>query len=188
MKQNAQLLCSLEVHFVSDDVSYGHFYSTLFVSLVWWNGQGCFLFLVKGCQMVRRAVIYLRTASEPQGEKSSTVEQEADCQTLAKQKGLQVVCVYRDVQKYRVGNRIVEPSGSRSDRPGPMAMLKDACRDEFDVSIAWREDRLYRGIRAMLMVLETIQAYGIEILLAKESFDSKVAPIRARAARRNWME
>jgi len=49
------------------------------------------------------------------------------------------------------------------------AMLKDAARDEFEVILAWREDRLYRGIRAMLIVLETIQDYQIEILLAKEN-------------------
>jgi ATP-dependent protease HslVU (ClpYQ) peptidase subunit len=48
-------------------------------------------------------------------------------------------------------------------------MLKDAARDEFEVILAWREDRLYRGIRAMLIVLETIQDYQIEILLAKEN-------------------
>ena len=119
--------------------------------------------------MVRRAVIYIRTSSETQGEKSSPVEQEADCQTLAKEKGLQVVRVYRDVEKYRVGNRLVEPSGSRSDRPGLVAMLKEASKDEFDIIIAWREDRLYRGMQAMLRVLETIQDYGIEIQLAKES-------------------
>ena len=58
-------------------------------------------------------------------------------------------------------------------------MLKDATRDEFDVILAWREDRLYRGIRAMLIVLETIQDYKIEILLAKETFDTKIAHIRA---------
>lgn len=66
--------------------------------------------------MSRRAVIYIRTSSETQGGKSSTGEQESDCQTLAKQKGLEVVRIYRDVEKYRVGNRLVEPSGSRSDR------------------------------------------------------------------------
>ena len=68
--------------------------------------------------MSRRAVIYIRTSSETQGGKSSPSEQEVDCQTLAKEKGLQVVRVYRDVEKYRVGNKLVEPSGSRSDRPG----------------------------------------------------------------------
>jgi DNA invertase Pin-like site-specific DNA recombinase len=61
-------------------------------------------------------------------------------------------------------------------------MLRDASRDEFDVILAWREDRLYRGLRSMLTVLETIQEYNIEILLAKETFDPKIAPVRAWAA------
>jgi DNA invertase Pin-like site-specific DNA recombinase len=87
------------------------------------------------------------------------------------------------VEKYRVGNRLVEPSGSRSDCLGLLAIIKDTARDEFDVIIAWREDRLYRGIRAMLLtVLETAQDYQIEILLAKENFDSKIATIRAWVA------
>lgn len=34
----------------------------------------------------------------------------------------------------------------------------------------------------MLMVLKTVQDYKIEILLAKENFDSKIAPVRAWAA------
>jgi DNA invertase Pin-like site-specific DNA recombinase len=132
--------------------------------------------------MARRAVIYIRTSSEMQGEKSSPVEQEADCRRLAQEQGLTVVRVYRDVEKYRVGNKQVEPSGSRSDRPSLLAMLKDATRDEFDVILAWREDRLYRGLRSMLTVLETIQDYTIEILLAKETFDPKITPVRAWAA------
>jgi hypothetical protein len=36
------------------------------------------------------------------GKKSSPIEQEADCRRLAIEKGLQVVRVYRDVEKYRV--------------------------------------------------------------------------------------
>jgi hypothetical protein len=55
---------------------------------------------IKGDIMTRRAVIYIRTSSETQGEKSSPAEQEADCRRLAHEKGLQVVCVYRDVEKY----------------------------------------------------------------------------------------
>jgi site-specific DNA recombinase len=132
--------------------------------------------------MNRRTVIYIRTSSETQGEKSSPVEQESDCIQLAQEKGLHVVRVYRDVEKYKVGNRLVEPSGTRLDRLGLLAMLKDASNDEFDVIIAWREDRLYRGLRAMLTVLETVQAYQIEILLAKENFDSSIVPVRAWAA------
>ena len=83
--------------------------------------------------MFRRAAIYIRTSSETQGAHLSPIEQEADCRRLAAEKGLQVVRIYRDVEKYRVGNKLVEPSGSRSDRPGLQLMLKDATRDEFDV-------------------------------------------------------
>lgn len=132
--------------------------------------------------MSRRAVIYIRTSSETQGVNSSPIEQETDCLNLAQEKGLQIIRVYRDLEKYRAGNKLVEPSGSRSDRPDLLAMLKDAVRDEFDVILAWREDKLYRGLRSMLMVLETVQDYKIEILLAKENFDSKIAPVRAWAA------
>ena len=86
--------------------------------------------------MSRRAVIYICTSSETQGANSSPIEQETDCLRLAEEKGLQVTHVYRDVEKYRVGNKLVEPSGSRSDRPGLLAMLKDAARNEFDVILA----------------------------------------------------
>ena len=132
--------------------------------------------------MSRRAVIYIRTSSEIQGEKSSPLEQEVDCLHLAQEKGLQVVHVYRDVEKYRAGSKLVEPSGTRSDRPGLLAMIKEAASQQFDVNLAWREERLYPGLSSMLTVLETVQDYKIEILLAKENFDSKIAPIRAWAA------
>jgi len=132
--------------------------------------------------MTPRAVIYIRISSETQGEKSSQAEQETDCLRLAEEKGLQVVRVYRDVEKFRVGNKLVEPSGSRSDRPGLLAMLKDASKNEFNVILAWREDRLYRGLRSMLTVLETVQDYKIEILLVRENFDPKITPVRTWAA------
>ena len=132
--------------------------------------------------MTRRAVIYVRTSSETQGTNSSPIEQESDCRRLAEEKGLHIVHVYQDIEKYRVGNRLVEPSGNRLDRPALQEMLKNAARDEFDVILAWREDRLYRGLRSMLTVLETVQEYKIEIMLAKENFDSQIAPIRAWAA------
>lgn len=90
--------------------------------------------------MIRRAAIYIRTSSETQGEKSSPLEQETDCRRLVEEKGLQVVHIYRDVEKYRVGNRLVEPSGSRSDRPALQSMLNDSARNKFDVIL-----RLGRG-------------------------------------------
>jgi DNA invertase Pin-like site-specific DNA recombinase len=133
-------------------------------------------------KMAYKAVIYVRTSSESQAEKSSPAEQEADCRRLAAEKGLTVVRVYRDIEKYRAKNKLVEPSGSRSDRPGLLDMLKDASKGDFDVILAWREDRLYRGMRSMLIVLDVVQKYKLNILLAKENFDPKIAPLRAWVA------
>ena len=79
--------------------------------------------------MHRKAVVYIRTSFEAQGEKASPSEQEADCQLLAKEKKLDVVRVYRDIEKYRVKNKLVEPSESRADRTGLQAKFKDAIRD-----------------------------------------------------------
>ncbi|WKZ52721.1 MAG: recombinase family protein [Anaerolineales bacterium] len=129
--------------------------------------------------MGKRAVIYVRTSSEQQGEKCSPVEQEADCRQYADKQGLVVVNVYRDIERYRVKNKWVEPSGTRYDRPGLLSMLRDAADDQFDVILAWREDRLYRGMRAMLMVLETVQQHNLNIQLALESFDLATAPLKA---------
>ncbi len=129
--------------------------------------------------MGKRAVIYVRTSSEQQAEKCSPVEQEADCRLFAERQGLIVVNVYRDIERYRVKNKWVEPSGTRYDRPAMLAMLRDAADDQFDVIIAWREDRLYRGMRAMLLILETIQQYNLTIMLALETFDPATAPLKA---------
>src|SRR4030066_2571793 len=129
--------------------------------------------------MSKRAAIYIRTSSEHQSAKASPDEQEADCRKLAVDNGLIVEAVYRDTERYRVKNRLVDPSGTRSDRPGLVAMLEAAKADQFDVILAWREDRLYRGLRAMLLVLETIQEYKIDVLLATENFDQKMAPLKA---------
>jgi K+ transporter len=45
-------------------------------------------------KMSHKAVIYVRTSSESQAEKSSPAEQEADCRRLAAEKGLTVIRVY----------------------------------------------------------------------------------------------
>jgi site-specific DNA recombinase len=128
------------------------------------------------------AAIYVRTSSEAQAEKASPDEQERDCRRVATEHGLTVVEVYRDISKYRVKGKLVEPSGTRSDRPGLSTMLRDAAAGNFSVILAWREDRLYRGMRAMLNVLETIQEHKIEVILARETFDAKIAPLKAWVA------
>lgn len=132
--------------------------------------------------MSKQAAIYIRTSTERQKEKVSPQAQEDDCRELCAKKGYQVVEVYRDIEKYRVGSRLVEPSGTRADRPALKRMLADCRAGNFQVIVAWREDRLYRSFRPMLDVLDCLSDTGADIELAKEAFDKKIAPVKAWAA------
>jgi len=133
--------------------------------------------------MKKRAAIYIRVSSEKQADKVSPQAQESDCRAYAAERGYSVVEVYRDTERYRVGRRLVEPSGTRPDRPGLRRMMADADADAFDIILAWREDRLYRGLRPMLDLLECIERNRIDIELAKETFDRKMAGIKASIAK-----
>ncbi len=132
---------------------------------------------------MKKAGIYIRVSSERQSEGVSPHAQEADCREYCQSKGYDVVKVYADIEKYRSGKKLVEPSGTRADRPGLKAMLADARAGLFDVLIGWREDRLYRSYRPMLDVLDCIDETGIDIELVKETFDKRIAPVKAWAAR-----
>lgn len=128
------------------------------------------------------AAIYVRTSSEHQAEKASPDEQENDCRLIAEQQGLVIYKVYRDVERYRVKGRLVDPSGTRTDRPQLTEMLRDAASGRIGTIIAWCEDRLYRAMRAMLMVLECIEMNHLNVILARETFDIKMAPLKAWVA------
>ncbi len=131
----------------------------------------------------KRAAIYVRTSSEQQGQKASPQEQEKDCRAYCTDRGYRVVKVYCDIERYRVGNKLVEPSGTRSDRPGFRQILADGAAGLFDVIVAWREDRLYRGLRPMLDVIDCIEAHKLDVELVKETFDRKMAPVKAWVGR-----
>lgn len=132
---------------------------------------------------VKTAAVYVRVSSERQAEKCSPQSQEAECRAYCEERGYQVVEVYRDISQYRVGRRLVEPSGTRADRPGLRAMLADAATGAFNVIVAWKEDRLYRGLRPMLDVIDCIEAHDLDVQLVKETFDRKMAPVKAWVAR-----
>ena len=61
---------------------------------------------------MKRAGIYIRVSSERQGNKVSPQAQENDCREYCESRGYQVFDVYRDIEKYRAGTRMVEPSGT----------------------------------------------------------------------------
>jgi len=131
---------------------------------------------------MRRAVIYIRVSTEKQADKASPHAQEAECRAWCEKNGYQVIEVYREVEKYRVGGKMVEPSGTRSDRPQLNRMLADADAGLFDVIVAWREDRLYRGLRPMLHVIDCYKRNGLLIELVNETFDPNMAQIKAAIA------
>ncbi|GAG94809.1 unnamed protein product, partial [marine sediment metagenome] len=115
--------------------------------------------------------------------KESPKAQQNDCRDYCEKMGYQVHAVYQDIKKYRVGNRLVQPSGTRTDRPEFQKMLSDARDGKLDVIIAWREDRLYRSYRPMLDVLDCLDQADVDLELVKETFDKKMAPVKAWAAR-----
>ena len=96
--------------------------------------------------MSRKAAIYIRTSSKSQGERASPREQEADCRSLAQEKELTVVRVYRDIEKYRIKKKLVEPSGLRTNRPGLLAMIDDAFREPFPLKAAPRLEKSGGGM------------------------------------------
>lgn len=151
----------------------------------------------KSTNTVKRAAIYVRVSSERQAKgtlkerslnpeeakKHSPKAQEQDCRELCERQGYIVTEVYRDTEKYRVGGRLVEPSGTRSDRPQFKRMLADADAGAFDVIIAWREDRMYRGAnRACMEISERVEHKVIEVELAKDHYDPNTATVKAWAA------
>jgi DNA invertase Pin-like site-specific DNA recombinase len=90
--------------------------------------------------MYKRAVIYARVSrAYKEDDDRITIEaQMSDCEAYCAKHGYSVVERYVDKDKYRARGKLVNPSGTRKDRPGYTAMLRAALADEFDVIGAWK--------------------------------------------------
>ncbi len=132
---------------------------------------------------LKRAAIYVRVSSERQAaeDRVSIEVQLADCEAYCHERGYTIVGRYVDKEKYRSRGKLVQPSGQRKDRPQYVAMLKAAEAGEFDLIIAWKEDRLYRGMYAAMPLSEILDEMGkrLDIELVKETFDRKMLGIKA---------
>ena len=131
----------------------------------------------------KRAAIYVRVSTEEQAEKISPDAQRQDCCALAEQQGYSIVDIYVDAEKYRVGKKLVEPSGEHADRPQFKRMLADARARQFDVIIAWKQDRLIRGLRPLVLVVDLLEETNIGIELVKETFDKRTMLLQAVVAK-----
>ncbi|MCL4559904.1 MAG: recombinase family protein [Chloroflexi bacterium] len=135
---------------------------------------------------MRRAAIYARVsrAYKEDDERVTIEAQLADCEAYCLAHDYQVVKQYIDKDKYRVKGKLVGPSGTRKDRPAYLDLLKAARAGEFDVIIAWKEDRLYRGMYAALPLSEVLDECKnkLTVELVKETFDFHMLGIKAAIA------
>ena len=107
--------------------------------------------------MSQRAVIYARTSTVDQ----HTENQVYDLEQLARQRGLEIIKVYRD-----------QVSGTRARRPGLDQLLSDARQGKFDVVLVWACDRLARSGAHFLQVLDELGHLNIEFISYREQLDT----------------
>lgn len=135
----------------------------------------------------KSAAIYVRVsrAYKEDDERVTIASQLSDCETYCQEHGYNIVARYIDKDKYRVKGALVNPSGARKDRPAYLAMLKAAYTGEFDIIVAWKEDRLYRGMYAALPLSEVLDEHrnDLKVELVKETFDRQMLGIKAAIAK-----
>jgi len=131
---------------------------------------------------MKRAALYARVSSEEQASegKVSIPEQLSDLEELCRTKGYEIVDRYIDNKRYRSKGRLVEPSGTRKDRPEYQRMLKDAREGRIDVIVAWDDTRLSRGVFATVPLGELLEEYPeIDMDLVHGVFDRNMLFIKA---------
>ena len=115
----------------------------------------------------RRAALYVRVSTTNRASSNQAVfeqnpeVQELPLRQLAEQRGWNVVQVYRD-----------RMSGSKADRPGLKALMRDARRGAFDVVLVWRFDRFARSIEQLVLALAEFRSLGIDFVSSQEALDT----------------
>jgi DNA invertase Pin-like site-specific DNA recombinase len=115
----------------------------------------------------KRAALYVRVSTTNRSTRNQAVfEQNPEVQELplrqmAEQRGWTVTKVYSD-----------RMSGSKSDRPGLNALMRDARRGAFDVVVVWRFDRFARSIEQLVLALAEFRTLGIDFVSSQEALDT----------------
>lgn len=120
--------------------------------------------------MTKRAAIYSRvsTAEQAEDDKTSLTEQERLCREFCREKGYSVLASYQDIG-----------SGTTRKRPSFLEMLGESRQGIFDVIVAWKTDRLARGIYPCSALMEAIEESDVTIETVAEPFDRTTFEIRA---------
>lgn len=102
-----------------------------------------------------RAAIYARISRDDGTERGLGVaRQEADCRTLAAERGWEVAQVFTDNDKSAYSGR---------PRPQYLAMLAAMERGEIGAVVAWHPDRLQRSPRELEDFIDAVEAAGVEV-------------------------
>ena len=115
----------------------------------------------------KRAALYVRVSTTNRATRNQAVfEQNPEVQELplrqmAEQRGWTVTQAYSD-----------RMSGSKSDRPGLNALMRDARRGAFDVVVVWRFDRFARSIEQLVLALAEFRTLGIDFVSSQEALDT----------------
>lgn len=112
----------------------------------------------------KNAVLYARVSSEKQdlADKVSIDQQIADMQKTADHNGWTIVSTFVDSKDYvatkkpKRGKK-VNPSGTRDDRPGLLAMLEKVKTGDVDIILCWADDRLYRHERVVTLIKDALE-------------------------------
>ena len=118
-----------------------------------------------------RVALYARVSTPRQGEedKVSIPEQAKRIEKYCQEKAYTIADRYVDVGY----------SGAKSKRPEFQRLLSDAQAGRFDIIVAWKADRLARGIYPTAALMEAIENTSITIETEAESFDRTTFEIRA---------
>jgi predicted site-specific integrase-resolvase len=106
-----------------------------------------------------RAAMYVRTATGAQdGDVGNRLEEQATaCRQLARSLGAEIADEYRDVGP-----------GTSSNLPGLQDMLDAARRQEIDVVVCERPDRLARGVAKLNDVEGELSSLGVTVRYATD--------------------
>lgn len=120
--------------------------------------------------MTKRTGILARVSLDPDGDSESPDQQVGDAETLATQRGWQVVARYveRDVSGYK--RNVKRPEYDR--------LIADMRADKLDVVVVWAVDRLTRqGVVGISKFLNVMEETGVELVSVTQPFIDSTTPI-----------
>jgi site-specific DNA recombinase len=109
-----------------------------------------------------KAATYIRVSTAEQEDGASLTEQKRDIEEYCSLKGYELVYTYQDIA-----------SGASRNRPLFQQMLREARTGAFQIIVAWKADRLYRGGGPAYALKEALTGTDIRLEAVKDTIDPK---------------